>query len=90
MKKPKVIISGTNKPTKEVTENAESISISFGDKETSDLVVDPAFFYSWGDNAVTINITRDGKVLSQRCYHKMFRQKIRRQLTYEIVAEYPS
>ena len=26
---------------KEVTENAESISISFGDKETSDLVVDP-------------------------------------------------
>jgi hypothetical protein len=30
---------------KEVTENAESISISFGDKETSDLVIDPKFLH---------------------------------------------
>jgi hypothetical protein len=28
---------------KEVTENAESISISFGDKETSGLTIDPKF-----------------------------------------------
>jgi hypothetical protein len=28
------------------------------------LVIDPKFF-TLGDNAVTINITRDGKVLSQ-------------------------
>ena len=36
---------------KDVTENAESISISFGDKETSDLVIDPKFF-TLGDNAM--------------------------------------
>ena len=73
---------------KEVTENAESISISFGDKETSDLVVDPAFF-TLGDNAVTINITRDGKVLSQDATINVFAKNPEAQLTYEIVAEYP-
>ena len=40
---------------KDVTENAESISISFGDKETSNLVIDPEYF-TLGDNAVTFNI----------------------------------
>ena len=73
---------------KEVTENAESISISFGDKETSDLVVDPAFF-TLGDNAVTINITRDGKVLTQDATINVFAKNPEAQLTYEIVAEYP-
>jgi len=73
---------------KEVTENAESISISFGDKETSDLVVDPAFF-TLGDNAVTINITKDGKVLSQDATINVFAKNPEAQLTYEIVAEYP-
>ncbi len=29
---------------KEVTENAESITISFGDKETTDLTINPKFF----------------------------------------------
>lgn len=43
---------------KEVTENAESISISFGDKEASDLVIDPEYF-TLGDNAVTFNIKKE-------------------------------
>ena len=73
---------------KEVTENAESISISFGDKETSDLVVDPSFF-TLGDNAVTINITRDGKVLTQDATINVFAKNPEQNLTYEIVAEYP-
>lgn len=72
----------------EVTANAESISISFGDKETSDLVIDPQFF-TLGDNAVTINITRDGKVLSQDATIYVFAQKPEQNLTYELVAEYP-
>ena len=49
---------------KEVTDNAESITISFGDKETANLVIDPQYF-TLGDNLVTINITRDGKVINQ-------------------------
>lgn len=73
---------------KEVTENAESISISFGDKETSDLVIDPKFF-TLGDNAVTINITKDGKVLSQDATINVFAKNPEKNLTYEIVAEYP-
>jgi hypothetical protein len=52
---------------KDVTENAESISISFGDKETSDLVIDPKFLHL-GDNAVTINITEMAKYFSG-CNH---------------------
>jgi len=49
---------------KEVTDNAESISISFGDKETAILKIDPAFF-TLGDNAVTINVrTKSGENLS--------------------------
>lgn len=73
---------------KEVTQNAESISISFGDKETSDLVIDPKFF-TLGDNAVTINITSDGKVLSQDATINVFAKNPEQSLTYEIVAEYP-
>lgn len=73
---------------KDVTENAESISISFGDKETSDLVIDPKFF-TLGDNAVTINITRDGKILSQDATINVFAKNPEKNLTYEIVAEYP-
>ena len=72
----------------EVTANAQSISISFGDKETSDLVIDPQFF-TLGDNAVTINITKDGKVLSQDATINVFAKKPESNLTYEIVAEYP-
>ena len=44
-----------DKIPKEVTENAESISISFGDKETSDF--SRSSIFTLGDNAVTINIT---------------------------------
>lgn len=73
---------------KDVTENAESISISFGDKETSDLVIDPKFF-TLGDNAVTINITRDGKVLSQDATINVFAKNPEKNYSYEIVAEYP-
>lgn len=73
---------------KEVTENAESISISFGDKETSDLVIDPDFF-TLGDNAVTINITKGGKILSQDATINVFAKNPEQNLNYEIVAEYP-
>lgn len=73
---------------KDVTENAESISISFGDKETSDLVIDPKFF-TLGDNAVTINITRDGKILSQDATINVFAKNPEKNYSYEIVAEYP-
>lgn len=72
---------------KEVTENAESISISFGDKETSDLVVDPKFF-TLGDNAVTINIVRDGKTLTQDATINVFAKNPEANLTYELVKEY--
>ena len=74
---------------KEVTENAESISISFGDKETSKLVVDPAFF-TLGDNPVTFNITKKGgEVLNQDATINVFAKNPEANLTYEIIKEYP-
>lgn len=73
---------------KEVTDNAESITISFGDKETANLVIDPQYF-TLGDNLVTINITRDGKVINQDATINVFAKNPEKNLTYQIVAEYP-
>ena len=72
-----------------VTDNAESISISFGDRETSDLTVDPQFF-TLGDNAVTFNIKKkDGKVLTQDATINVYAKNPEAALTYTLVKEYP-
>lgn len=74
---------------KEVTDNAEAVSISFGDKETSRLVVDPEFF-TLGDNPVTFKIKKkDGTVLNQDATINVFAKKPEAALNYEIVKEYP-
>uniref|UniRef100_UPI0028A58DD0 glutaminyl-peptide cyclotransferase n=1 Tax=Chryseobacterium taichungense TaxID=295069 RepID=UPI0028A58DD0 len=73
----------------EVTENAESISISFGDKETSNLTIDPKFF-TLGDNPVTFNIkTKGGETLTQDATINVFAKSPEKKMSYEIVAEYP-
>ncbi|AZI67860.1 glutamine cyclotransferase [Kaistella daneshvariae] len=72
-----------------VLENAESITISFGDKETDKLVVDPKFF-TLGDNAVTFNIKKKGgEILTQDATINVFAKNPEAVLTYEIVKEYP-
>ncbi|WP_419870511.1 glutaminyl-peptide cyclotransferase [Chryseobacterium sp. CT-SW4] len=74
---------------KEVLDNAESITISFGDKETSDLVVDPKFF-TLGDNGITFNIkTKSGESLSQDATINVFAKNPEQNISYQIVAEYP-
>ncbi len=74
---------------KEITENAESIAISFGDKETSKLVVDPQFF-TLGDNAVTFMIKKKGgEIISQDATINVFAKNKPQNLTYEILKEYP-
>ncbi len=74
---------------KEVTDNAESITISFGDKETSNLIVDPAFF-TLGENPVTFNIKKKGgEILNQDATINVFAKNPEAILTYEIVKEYP-
>lgn len=74
---------------KDVTENAESISISFGDKETSNLVIDPEYF-TLGDNAVTFNIKKkNGEIITQDATINVFAKNPEAKLTYEIVKEYP-
>lgn len=74
---------------KEVTDNAESISISFGDKETSKLIVDPKFF-TLGDNAVTFVIRKKGgETLNQDATINVFAKNPEAVLNYEIIKEYP-
>lgn len=74
---------------KEVTDNAESISISFGDKETSKLIVDPKFF-TLGDNAVTFVIRKKGgETLNQDATINVFAKNREAVLNYEIIKEYP-
>lgn len=72
-----------------VLDNAESITINFGDKETSNLVIDNKFF-TLGDNAVTFNIKKkNGDVLNQDATINVFAKNPEAKLTYEIVKEYP-
>ena len=74
---------------KEVTNNAESISISFGDKETSSLTVDPKFF-TLGDNAVTFVIKKKGgETLNQDATINVFAKNPEKNMAFEIVKEYP-
>ena len=74
---------------KEVMDNVESVSISFGDKETSDLVIDPQFF-SLGDNAVTIYLkSKSGEYLSVDAVINVFAKNPAKELSYELIQEYP-
>ncbi|MDQ0782272.1 glutamine cyclotransferase [Chryseobacterium sp. W4I1] len=74
---------------KEVTENAETITISFGDQETSNLIVDPKFF-TLGDNDVTFIIkTKSGETLNQDATINVFAKNPEQNISYTIVAEYP-
>ncbi|MFC6267758.1 glutaminyl-peptide cyclotransferase [Frigoriflavimonas asaccharolytica] len=73
----------------DVTKNAESISVSFGDKETSSLKIDDEF-YTLGDNAVTFIIKKkDGTTLNQDATINVFAKNPEADLKFEIVAEYP-
>jgi hypothetical protein len=59
----------------DVTGNAESISISFGDKESNTLTIDLKFF-TLGENDVTFNIKmKDGKVVNQDATINVFASK---------------
>ncbi|MDO4763818.1 MAG: glutaminyl-peptide cyclotransferase [Flavobacteriaceae bacterium] len=74
---------------KEIMDNAESISISFGDKETSDLKINPDFFVL-GANEIVMNIkTKSGKELSVDAIINVFAKNPEQELEYELIAEYP-
>jgi glutamine cyclotransferase len=74
---------------KEVTDNAENISVSFGDKETSNLLIDPKFF-TYGENKVTFKIkTKSGEILNQDATINVFTKVAEQNIPFEIVAEYP-
>jgi glutaminyl-peptide cyclotransferase len=73
----------------DVLNYAEAITISFGDKETSNLTIDPKFF-SLGENDVTFNIkTKSGEVLQQDATINVFAKNPEAKLTYKVIAEYP-
>lgn len=74
---------------KEISGDIESISISFGDKESSSLVIDPQFF-TLGDNEVTFNLKmKNGETATQDATINVFAKKPEAVLNYKIVKEYP-
>lgn len=74
---------------KEITDNAEAITISFGDKETSNLRIDPQFF-ELGNNDVTFVIkTKGGETLNQDATINVLAANREKTISYEIVADYP-
>jgi glutamine cyclotransferase len=73
----------------DVSDNAESIRISFGDEETSDLRIDPNFF-TLGDNDVSFIIkTKGGEILNQDATINVLAKIPEKQISYEIISEYP-
>lgn len=73
----------------DITENAESIAVSFRDKETTDLTIDPKFF-TLGDNKVIFIIkTKKGEVLNQDATINVFSKIPEKNILYKIIADYP-
>ncbi len=73
----------------DVKDHAESIAISFGDKETQSLNIDHQFF-TFGENKVTFIIkTKSGEVLNQDATINVFTKNPEQNLSYKISAEYP-
>lgn len=73
----------------DVLDYAEAITISFGDKESSNLIIDPKFF-TLGENDITFNIkTKGGETLQQDATINVFAKSKARAMTYEVVNQYP-
>ncbi|WP_379968827.1 glutaminyl-peptide cyclotransferase [Epilithonimonas sp. UC225_85] len=73
----------------DVLDYAEAITVSFGDKETSNLTIDPKFF-TLGENDVTFNIkTKSGEVLQQDATINVFAKAKARTLSYQVLNQYP-
>ncbi|SMP11592.1 glutaminyl-peptide cyclotransferase [Chryseobacterium profundimaris] len=73
----------------EITDNADKVTIGFGDKETSEMNIDPKFF-EYGENKVTFSIkTKNGETLSQDATINVFSKNKEQDISYKIVAEYP-
>lgn len=73
----------------EVKKNAEAISITLGNKEISNLMIDPVFF-TLGDNKAIFNIkTKNGESLTQEATINVFTKNPEETISYQIVAEYP-
>ena len=74
---------------KGVSDNIESVSISFGEKETTSLDITPEY-YSLGDNIVTFNLKmKNGETLYQDATINVFAKTPEKNLTYTILKEYP-
>ena len=74
---------------KKITDNTESISISFGDKEMNNLIIDSDFF-TLGDNPVNFIIKKkNGEILNQDATIKVFAKNPEIKLSYNLVREYP-
>ncbi|MBS1549755.1 MAG: glutaminyl-peptide cyclotransferase [Bacteroidetes bacterium] len=74
---------------KDITENAESIAISFGDKETKNLTIDPKYF-TLGDNAVSFIIQlKNGESLTQDATINVYAKHPEKSIQYSIIKEYP-
>lgn len=73
----------------DVLDYAEAITISFGDKESSNLIIDPKFF-TLGENDITYNIkTKGGETLQQDATINVFAKAKARAMMYEVVNQYP-
>jgi glutamine cyclotransferase len=74
---------------KDITENTESIAVSQGDKETTDLTINPKFFTLGDNNVIFIIKTKGGEVLNQDATINVFSKIKEQDIPYKIIADYP-
>lgn len=74
---------------KDILDDAESVTISLGDKETNQLKITPEFF-TLGNNDLTFVIkTKNGKIINQDATISVYSSVPEKNMEYDIVAEYP-
>ena len=74
---------------KEITDQIETMMISFGDKESSNLVIDPKFFTLGDNNVVFVIKTKNGETLNQDATINVFAKNPEQNISYKVVADYP-
>ncbi len=73
----------------EVISSIEKVSISFGDVETSDLIISPKYF-KYGYNDVTFNIkTKSGGIITKDATINIYSKTPEEIISYNVVHEYP-
>lgn len=74
---------------KKIVDETDEIKISFGDRETSNLIIDPKYFVLGNNTVSFVMKMKNGKIIYQDAMINVFAKKIEKDMEYRILSEYP-